>query len=315
MTNLIKAEFSRLLARRVMWIGVVIAVVGCLFALIANLWSIQPPGEEQQAQLTKQYESYVQLWETDKTRFCDPTDAQCLAAPMTLEQWTRTSVTFNSSISNLVTASSLIAFFVTLIVAASALGGEFATGSISNQLSFVPNRNKVYVAKGLVTMAVSTALTTLLIGATVTLGWLSYLVVNGAALTVGAEGSFAAAARGILVGLFGGLVGFTLAALVRHTAVVVTISLGYAFFHTSVDMFVHLFNAPWLYRVVPHTNLFAILSGEVRYSYWPDAGPTGVQPEPTIVFLTWADGIIYWASLLALLGGLSWYVFQKRSLS
>ena len=316
MINLIKAETSRLLARRVLWVGLLAALAGCAIMLIGNYWSISPPPEQEVAQLRSAFDDYLADWKRDPASVCHPEDQACHTTKPTFETWAGTfRQGFGESMSSLASSAATISFLVMLIISASLLGAEFATGSISNQLSFVPNRTKVYTAKGLVTSVAGVLVSALLLAICLTVGWLSYLGVHGAEKAVGAEAAFQGAARGLSLGLFGALLGFTLTALLTRTAAVIGIVLGYTFFQGMTYLFVHLFNAPWLHRVAPETNLQAIVNGRTVAHYLPDPTPDSPYPAPVEIVITAGDGLIYWGALSAMLIALSWYVFGRRSLS
>ncbi|MDO4783867.1 MAG: hypothetical protein Q3997_02105 [Propionibacteriaceae bacterium] len=312
MINLVKAETSRLLARRVLWIGLLAAFAGCAMMLIGNYWSISPPPEHEVAQLRSTFDEHLADWKRDPALVCPPTDQACHTTEPTFETWAGVlSQGFGDSMSSLASSAAMISFLVMLIISASLLGAEFATGSISNQLSFVPNRTRVYTAKGLVTGAAGVLLSALLLVICLTVGWLTYLGVHGAEKAVGAGAALQGAARGLTLGLFGALLGFALTALLTRTAAVIGIVLGYTFFQGLVYLFVHLFKAPWLYRVAPEVNLKAIASGtEVNYYFPPSASSDAIE-----IIVTAGDGLLYWGVLTAMLIALSWYVFSRRSLS
>lgn len=312
MINLIKAETSRLLARRVLWIGILVALGGCAIMLVGNYWSISPLPEQETAQLRSTFDDYLADWKRDPASVCHPEDQACHTTEPTFETWSGiVRQGFGESMLSLASSAATISFLAMLIISASLLGAEFATGAISNQLSFVPNRTRVYTAKGVVSAAAGVVVSMLLLGLSLLVGWLSYLGVHGAEKTVGAEAAFLGAARGLLLGLFGALLGFTLTALLTRTAAVIGIVLGYTFFQGVTSLFVHLFKAPWLYRIAPEINLKAITGGTFSSYYFP----ASESSTPTEIIVTAGEGLIYWAVLSAMLIAVSWFVFGRRSLN
>lgn len=313
--NLIKAETSRLLARRVTWIALALALAGCALALLGNWSGIQPISEQTKAQIAHDYEQYRQDWEQHKEDFCG-TDEACLNAPMSIDQYGPRALTFNQSVNNMASAASYFSFLAALVLGASLLAAEFATGSITNLLSFVPNRTAVLRAKLLVTAAASAVLGAVIIALAVGGATVEYLVAQGVTNTIGAEEAMQLAGRGIALAVIGGVLGCTLAVVLRHTAAVVGVVLGYAFFQGLLGAFIRLIKAPALLAYLPENNLSVILSGQYTIQYYPDQVVATSEPiRPIEIALTWQHGLVYWGALLGGLVLTAWYLFKRRDVA
>ncbi len=106
---------------------------------------------------------------------------------------------------------------LSIIVGATFAGGDWASGSMSNQLLFEPRRTRVWLAKA----AAVTVGTLVASGVLVAGFWASlYLTAEARGLPLGAsvqEQVRWLAARGVLLAGFAGLGGFALTMLLRHT--------------------------------------------------------------------------------------------------
>lgn len=310
MINLLRAEASRAFARRIVWLATLLAFAGCLLAFYGNSYSIRPVGEAERASATQAYEETRRDWDQNKERYCGG-NQQCMDNPPNLDDWIRKPATFADSSTSMLQSGSIFAFLTALVIGASLLAAEFATGSISTLLSFVPNRTTVFSAKWLVTGVVALSVGVAVVGASLAGTTAAFALVGRSADIAISADIWGRAGRGVVLALIGGLLGYTLAALLKHTAAVVGVVLGYAFLMSMVGGFLFMLDASWLRAYTPETNLMALLDGRFVYN----VVPVSVGSEQTIEYaITWGQALGYWAVLVALLTAASWYVFRRHDI-
>lgn len=215
---------------------------------------------------------------------------------------------------SLLTATYLSAL-VAYLVACSLIGAEYTSGSISNWLTFVPQRSRVFAAKLVVAVVFGTLLSVLA----------SVLALLVPAVAVTATGGSLAgldrlleeAVRGVLCVAIAATVGFCQTLLTRHTVAGIAALLAYMFVFFVREGLRYTF--PWaaeLTRWSPEGNFEAVRDFGTSFSV-PDItvteqGESYNEIERTITFLA---GLGYWAVVLAVLVAGSLLVFRRRDVT
>ena len=243
MIRLTGVELRRLVARRLVVLGV-IAVLGItVLMLAATWWNSRPLSAEQQQQNKVQFEQAHADWEKNHEKYdqeCrdnyasqpDPkpsVEEMCNYIEPKLSEWGKPQASFVDVMPDLLQGSSYLLAFAAFLIGASFVGAEFSSGSIGNWLTFEPRRLRVYGSKlsaaalGMVPVA-AVALALLLAG--------TYLIVARMGVTTGTTGKvwgnlLETSGRAVVVAAVAGALGGVLALLLRHTAAAIGVIMGY----------------------------------------------------------------------------------------
>jgi ABC-2 type transport system permease protein len=178
-TRLIWAEATRLLSRRLTGMAMIALLLGLAgYQLVVND-VLSPPTGEELAAAERTYQQVHQDWLTSHEQWereCRDTGAppaECVIPEPVLAEFTGDATPFKETASAALKLSTLLLALVTFTVAASFIGAEYSSGSITSWLTFVPRRGQVFWAK-LLTVAGFAAL----------LGTLGAALVFGTALTL-----------------------------------------------------------------------------------------------------------------------------------
>lgn len=203
--------------------------------------------------------------------------------------------------------------FLLLVLMGSFVAAEFTTGSMGNWLTFKPRRVHVaaskVVAAGLGAMAIASASVVLLV-----VGARMVATVNrpGSDLQLPeppslGEPLWQLVARAVLVALFAGVVGAALGLLIRHTAAVVGVLLGYVVLVEGIAVNA-LFQGnlvPW--AVVPNMNAF--LEKGYKYTAETCSADRCTYAEQT---LSYTHGWVYLLVLGSLVVAAAVVTFRRR---
>ncbi len=326
MIALLRAELLRIRSRRLTWVALGLVLLIVALTQIAVYTSVRPLTGAEEAQARTSYEQAVQNYEQNKAQY--EADAQrcieqgnpremCAIPPPQLTDYAQRSVGTFAEVSNLATTVSvLMTALGLLILSASLVGADFSTGALSNWLSFLPERTKVFFSK-LLAAVLFGAVTTAVIGA-VTLGLTVLMTTLGGADVVGFGHAAAQGARGILLGVVAVLVGFGIAMLTRHTIAAVGAVLAYLFLSFVYNILV--FSVPavqGLQRVLPENHALSLLNhGHVYVSYDNRPSSDGTyQQMPVEHTITFAQSSLYWVVVLGVLLGVAFVVFRRRDVN
>jgi len=211
--------------------------------------------------------------------------------------------------------STVLISLVTFMIAASFIGAEYSSGSISNWLTFVPRRGAVFWSKLLT-----------LIGFAALLGTLGAALVVAAALVLARlhnspieslRGVAEMGARSTLAIAGLAVLGFCLGAVTRHTGGAMGVLL--AFVVVSFVRIGPLSSLAWAQRITPWTpegNLAAIVERGYKY-YVPveKITPDGMNIEFAAHNLSLTHGLVYWAILLVVVVAGSLMIFRRRDVT
>ncbi|HEY8619813.1 MAG TPA: ABC transporter permease subunit, partial [Dermatophilaceae bacterium] len=216
---------------------------------------------------------------------------------------------------NILLAGSYLLAFVAFLVGAGFVAAEFSSGSMANWLTFEPRRMRVYVSKlgaaGLGLIPVTVALLGLL-----TAG--SWLIVSHLASTAGTTakvwGDLALmGGRAVALAVAAAVAGAAMGVLLRHTAAVLGIAVGYLVLVEGVFGQALQGARPWLLQL----NFNAWLQHGAKYfiqTCKTDAqGNYNCQGVEKV--LSFGHGSAYLGLLVVLTVGLAALVFRRRDVS
>lgn len=327
MMRLVRVELRRILARRVLRLAVLAAVVVALMALfgvheLAGSLNQQRAGAQQMLEEAREYwepagQEEYRLCVRDEARLRTDTgqgdiDFGCeqMRRPPILDDFLPVYPSMAEQYRELLGYLVYPLLFLGLAVGSTSIAAEFAHRTMGSWLTFVPRRAPVFAAKtvaaalvGLPIAAVTLALVLLGVPALfrhhgiddgvtgaewVSLGWMALRIVG---LTVMA-----------------GALGAGLAFLVRHSAVVLGLLLGYSLLAEGILRGVFPQLTPWLLG----TNLEAFVDHGTTWEEWPRVcDDVTVSCAPTIHELSFAHGASVLLVLLALVLALALVRFLR----
>ena len=325
MIRLLRAELLRLRSRKLTWIALaaVLLVVG--LTQIAVYTSVRPLTATEQAQAQGQFQQAQREYEQNKDR--NEQDVQdCMAqghpredcdyAPKLEEFAQRTVSTFEEMATLSVTVTAFVSALGLLLLSASMVGAEFSSGAMSNWLTFIPTRTRVYVSKLLSLLLGGVAATAVVTALAIGLSALLTRIAGADVTSVGAAA--ATGGRGLLLAAIAVVVGFTLAMLTRHTIAAAGAVLGYLFLSFVLQI---VMGAPpslqAIKKLQPELNALAVLDHGYRYvDYVNTMGPDGqYNYTETPHVITFGESSLYWAVVLLVLLAASYLAFRRRDLS
>jgi ABC-2 type transport system permease protein len=297
MTRLIWAEISRLLSRRLTGIAMIVILLGVAgYQLVVND-ALSPPSGEERAAAERSYQQAHQDWAAGREQYekeCRDTGAppdECVIPEPTLAELTRDSTTFKEATSAALKLSTLFVALVTFTIAASFIGAEYTSGSITNWLTFVPRRSHVFWSKLLAVAGfaalLGTLAATLVLGAGIILARLHGSDIDAIPELAGVG------VRGVLPVVVLAVLGFCVGLLTRHTAGAIGIllaALAVCFVRIGV-----LRSEAWAQRITPWTpegNIAALIEVEGAVSL--------------------THGLVYWSIILTLVIMGSLLIFRHR---
>lgn len=320
MIRLIKAETTRLLSRRGIWIAAVvgIALMGAVLAIL--LFAITPPAVDD-GQAERYYQEAHKYWEENHERerqACleSGTPPQSCEMPEPRrEDFVPTAAPHSEALGIATVAASFIGFMAAAVAAGSLVGAEFKTGSLATQLTYSPRRTQVFLAKVLVPTLGMAVLGFVLVAVGVSGITALFAALQGADKLVGDWTlPLQAAGRAVSMAAMGGLLGAGLGFLYRNSIGPTATVLGYAF----ATMFLSLFSGvgwwgQYVTRWLPETNITAYLQDGTEWTiYTEKTGPAGTSVEEAVMRLSLGEGLAYWIGLLAVVTLVGWLLFRRR---
>lgn len=317
MIRLIRAELDRLASRRLPLILLLAALVAVGLFQLAVAESVRPPSPAEVAAAREGYEQARQDWQENRAEI----EAQCAQEGLPLEQcfpepteadFGLAPIPYDEIVSAGVLLSASLAMLVCYLMAASAIGAEYTTGSLSNWLTFVPRRGRVFASK-LVAVGLGAALAGALLGGAM-IG-ASALITRGfdQPLT-GFAGVAASAGRGVALAVVAAVLGFCVAMLTRYTVAALGVVIGYLLAVLVTNILGFLVPAiSELKRWALETNIQAFLNhGHTYVVFRRQVTAEGVQVLPVERTLSFAAGAGYLAVLAAALIVITALVFRRR---
>jgi ABC-2 type transport system permease protein len=321
--RLLRVELSRLVSRR----AVVLIILGAalLTALVAGstIWETRPVSATDLAQARAQvqevlsqpdFQRDLQTCRDSPEDFfgpgADESDCEVNLVPRPENYLNRSALDLDEQQRGAGVAVVVLVAALMIIVGTTFAGADWATGSMSNQLLFEPRRLRVWGAKAVtvfVTCGVVAAV--LLAGFWVALALVAQARDIGTATTVRDQIGWTAL-RGVVLAACGGLGGYALTMLLRHTVGTLALLFAYAAGGEALLTLVPLDGSS---RFSPTYNVFAWLRDGVRVydqsvACRPGQGPSCDQR----LSIGLLDGATYLGVLLVVTLVVSALVFRRR---
>jgi len=205
---------------------------------------------------------------------------------------------------------SLLLALVALVVGTTSTAAELSTGAMSNWLTFEPRRLRVYASKVLAAAAGVVPVTLVVLGLVVAGAWVIH---DREGLTTGMTADHWTdagwtAVRIVALAVVAALVGAALGFLLRHTAAVLGLTIGYVLVEGILSGVVPRL-APWTAR----TNLVGWTAGGTSYSTSECVTEaTGTTCELTEHALSFGHSVVYVLVLAAVVVVVAAVVFRRR---
>ncbi len=200
----------------------------------------------------------------------------------------------------------IIACFAAGLIGATFIGAELSSGSLSQWLTFTPDRSKVYAAKLTVVAAGSALLglvTSLTMLATAALsGWST-----GRDLVVDASDPIAILLRGVALTVIAGVTGFALAALFGHTAAAPAGVAAWLMFSLGAGLFG--FQSKLAVLAAPEFIIAAFLQGTYSRTFYVDHNTSET------VMMTWPIALVIMTIVVGAIVAASWVRFARRDIA
>ncbi|MEP7762377.1 ABC transporter permease subunit [Sanguibacter sp. 25GB23B1] len=323
--RLLRVEVDRFTSRRLARFAVLGALAIVAIAILGMWQTAKPLPESQVAMMRADFEIAVQEWEENGDEIIatceadeavaqkdDPSiDFGCEMQEPVWENWTWEEPTFAEESPNILPVLAVPLAFVSFLVGVSFLAAEFTTGSMGNWLTFEPRRTRVYFSK-VAAAAVATVPVALVVLAVAIGGaWVAYTANDHVGtMTTDRWGEVAVSGVRVLLLMVGfAALGAALGALVRHTAAVMGIVLGYAV--VVEGMLGSLVEAlqPYLLRL----NMMAVASGEATYGTEECRMVDGAQVcEWVQQSVSLTHGAVTMGAVLVVGVVLGWVTFRRR---
>lgn len=323
MIALVAAELNRLRSRRITLVtllGVLLAVG--LFQLAVNS-AVSPPSAEETAAAQAQYQSDLREFEQNSEEYSEGTQ-QCMDMGGTAEEcdprprleWYLTPTTPFADIAPIALLfATLVAGLGTFLVAASFIGAEYTSGSISNWLTFIPQRWKVFTAKAVAVVLGAGLVGTVVVGAALALA-AALTVAHGGELT-GVGKMTASAARGVGLVVAMALISYALTLIFRHTAGAIGVLVGYGLISIVLAILYNFVPALQpLKRLQPENNLMAFLAkGHTYTNVYPTVEAGGASREAVERTISMTHGGLFWLLLTVVAVVAAFLVFRRRDVA
>ncbi|GAA1427923.1 hypothetical protein GCM10009616_06410 [Microlunatus lacustris] len=326
MIPLVRAELLRIRSRRLTWVALGAMLVVILLTQLAVYSSVRPLSDAEREQSRSAFEQAQQDYAQNKAQY-DQLEQECREQGGSEEEcgfyeprqedYVARSVSSFGQVANLaVTVTVFLAGLSLLFLSASLIGADFSSGAMSNWLSFLPERTKVYVSK-LVAVVVAGALATGVLAA-LALALTTVVTLGAGADVVDPGAAWAKVGRGVLVGVVAVLIGFGIAMLTRHTIAAVGAVLAYLFLSFAYNIVVFLVPAvQGLQSVLPENHALALLNrGHTYVTYVNEATSSGqFEQRPVEHTITMAESGLYWLVVLGALVAVTLVVFRRRDVN
>ena len=322
--RLLRVELARLRWRRAVVVLLVACVALPLVLLIGYAWETRPLSDADIARAEQMAaQDAAQPWVAQEITACeadpemylgpDGTATECVEAitPRAENYLYRSELDLASLRTDVGAAAITILTGLLMLIGTTYAGHDWNTGSMSNQLLFVPRRLRLWIAKGAAVL-----LTGLVVGAVVlALFWGGAALLASSRDITAAPGTWddiwATQARGVLAIGVGGLLGYALTMLFRSTVATLSLMFGVAIAGSLLVVAILGENAArWL---LP-TNFLAFVLGGYSY-YDPSAciqSPDGSVSGGCESTLSAVDGGVMLAVLVVVSVALSVWATHRR---
>lgn len=326
MSRLLAVELRRLFSRRLVVLAMVaaVAVSGLVVGVTWN--SVQPMSAAEVEQAETFYQQQLEFWEENgEEQVADCLEQEELEAERTGQEvdfgceqqepqraWYFPTVPpLHETLPGLLLGVSLLLAFVALAVGTTFTAAEFSTGAMSNWLTFEPRRLRVYASKAAAAALGVVPVAVVVLGVVIGGAW---VVNDSQGLTDGMTstewtGIAWMAARILALASIGALLGAALGFLLRHTAAVLGVVIGYGIVVEGILSGLLPQLAPWTAR----TNLAGwTMHGTTYYTSECVTEAMGTTCEMTEHALSFGHSAAYLLVLTALIVVVSALVFRRR---
>ncbi len=299
MTDLLTAEFLRLVSRRILWALLLgVAALGAIVTL-TNLGLTEPLSVAEQQEAQQIHENELVAWE----EACGDEPADCGDWPRpTRDQYEREVWSYADYLDNSLFGGSFVALIGSLFLGIGMVGGEINAGTLGTQLTFTPERNRTFVTKVTAAVAGGALIALTFAASTVIIGTLSHLLMRGADdVTAGPELPLAIL-RLLLVGAMLALLGAAATLGLGSSGWAGGLIMAVAFGSLVVSS--SLPSASLVLRLMPWPNLVTLVDGS--YEHW---GPESYELE---TILTFWQSFNYAAIILIVVTALAVWAFRRK---
>lgn len=303
MTDLLKAEFLRLVSRRLTWALLFVTVAFAALMTVSTAGEARPVSADDRALAEQYHREYLAYF--DSPECASPPGVCGTPEHVTVADFQRVPLDYEQYLSGVVAAGPLV-LVATTVLASLLVGSEFSSGSLSTQLTFTPRRGRVMAAKVAAATVGALGLMFAFMVAVMVLGTITFLLLRGGSEVVA---SVALPLR------FCGLLLATLATALLASSL--TFGLGSSGMALGAGVVVLL--GSWLYTVsavdlrivgpfLPIVNLGALIGGDYHFSYWDPV----TQASLAITTFGWA--VVYALVLVVAVVAASAWAFRRRDL-
>jgi ABC-2 type transport system permease protein len=324
MNRLFLAELNRLRSRRLTWIAIILVVLAIGLTQLAVAQAVKPLTATELAQGQAQYQEALRDYEANKADY-EQSEQQCRDdgnppedcqfKPIPENYASRSVVAFDEITNVAITVAVFVTTLTFLLIGASFIGAEYSSGALGNWLSFIPERGKVFASKLLALVAAAAVVTALASAVTIGLSALVARVVG--ADVVGLTKLVEMGGRGVAIGVIGGVLGFVLALVTRHTIAAGATVLGYLLVTWVVAAFAY--SIEWLQKLkpwLPEYNVLAFLNHGYEYQvYVNTVTAQGLEQTSVDRTISFAHSAGYWSVIVVVVVGLAYLVFRRRDVN
>lgn len=318
--NLVLAELTRLRSRRMVVMAVLVVVLLAGLYQVSVGFSVQQPSAADLAQGQADYQAELKNYESSPENKAGEQEcldsggsaADCDFAPK-LEWFVQQATPFTDIAPIGTLLMTVLVGLAVFLAGSSFIGAEFSSGSVSNWLTFVPQRGRVLAAK-LIALALGSGLLALVVlGGSLAMTAILTTANDGDVVKVGTEIGSVLRATGLVVAI--ALIGFCVALLTRHTAAALGVLLGYGLLSIVANIFYYSIPSTQKIRsLLPDYNLQAFLSpkGYSYQDYYPGTQPDGSDSRSVEQVISLAHGGVFWLVLVAVFVVAAFVVFRRR---
>ncbi|MFI5845114.1 ABC transporter permease subunit [Catenuloplanes sp. NPDC051500] len=320
--NLLQAELMRLAGRRFVQVMTVLLIGACVIAVLSTVAGSHTPTDAEIQQATRdaatQYADMQRYYETCRAeqRF----EGECTRpdpADYRMESQLVGVFVFANEITDLFYFVAVFLALFGFLVGASFIGAEMTSGGLTNLLLWRPQRPVVLGAK-LLTVVVSVfVLSALVIVAYLGAFW-GVAEVGGFAGDLSGEfwpGLLALVGRAVLFVLGCTVIGFSIAAIGRHTAAALGTIAAYAvLWEVGLRIVLDTVDAVRLDRWMLSTYIAAFLDGSVDF-YDGSANCTLYADCSSTYTVMWGEGALVLGLLTVVLAAAAFVLTQRRDMS
>lgn len=325
--NLLRAELSRWLARRGLWITLVAGIVLAALASTVLVSSTRPPSAEEIAESRAVYQQVHAEWEANHEQAYQDCleqakeDAQTHCKELWPEpqenDYLRFSVPFPDAMQQAATTGTILGSLIALVMAATFWGAEYRHGTVATWLTFVPDRTTVWASRMAVAVLAGTAVTAIVVAVPMTAVAVGVVIMHGAeTAAVPTPQAWMMAGRGLGLGAIFALLGGSLAVLFRQTMAPILMPVAYLFVQLFTGFLVFQAGLGWLVPYLPETNIRAYLDYGTTYAVAvPTLKAEGMVTEYVERVLPFGQGLAYLLGIAGVVAVAAWLAFRRRDVA